>query len=541
MCTSPVSIINRSLRFDPVAKPFVYHVPCGKCLECKDKANSEWFVRSYFEYRTCKKQGGSVFFYTLTFSDEHLPCYKGVNVFRGRDIDLFIKRLRASLWRNFHCKLRYLITSEYGDERGRSHYHILLFFDMPMLYVSVYRLVLDAWSLGFVKPGRLNHGEVLDFRGIKYVCKYISKSDRWTDYFKVTLQRLLFIRYVRLASYLYNKYKHYDVVYFLHSTFRLAGFKSFLSLFAGDEHLSVDNFVATIKSRYSLDFDSLFRLGFQIRHMMLFLRCFHRLVQKFKQSLRSYSPFHRQSLGLGASMLQYVEDYDLDKEEVYLHTNSDNSVQTLPLPRFFKRMLWYNRVENPRDGKRTLFELNELGIQHRIKKVKDDMSSQTAQLFTDLNTIRHLSPARLRSLFSTVKHLSSFIIDDDEFIFFVHNCDVDLRVLYLYRSCFRDRVAVVDVPDNKDEFLSDWSRYIEDCYTLESGLSYNYHDYSPKQIQSFLDSLYNHKSFFKPYEYVSQILDAFASYSRTIRAADLAVRRANIRNLKRIANGLCPL
>ena len=66
MCTSPITVKhsykgNFSTRYDVV--------PCGKCAECRAKAQSEFAALSVLE----AESAGSIGFLTLTYSDVSLP------------------------------------------------------------------------------------------------------------------------------------------------------------------------------------------------------------------------------------------------------------------------------------------------------------------------------------------------------------------------------------------------------------------------------------------------------------------------------------
>lgn len=99
-------------------------------------------------------------FITLTFSDEHLPNPPYVS---KRDLQLFFKRLRKLIAPR---KIRYYACAEYGDKRGRPHYHAIIF----GLSLSDQKLVEQAWGLGFVSVDKVELGS------IAYVAGYVSKK-----------------------------------------------------------------------------------------------------------------------------------------------------------------------------------------------------------------------------------------------------------------------------------------------------------------------------------------------------------------------------
>lgn len=162
---------------DGVIVPMFIAVPCGKCDVCKEQKSKDWSIRALLESQT---HTNPPVFLTLTYNDKHLPK-DGVN---KRDIQLFLKRLRASLSIWCNCKLRYFFVSEYGSLHGRPHYHALLW-GLPD-FVTGKQLIEElekAWSICINKKEQLYEqiGFVYcpyarDGSG-KYVMKYMSKPN----------------------------------------------------------------------------------------------------------------------------------------------------------------------------------------------------------------------------------------------------------------------------------------------------------------------------------------------------------------------------
>lgn len=109
-------------------------------------------------------------FLTLTFDDEHLPNPPYVN---KRDLQLFFKRLRKII---FPRKIRYYACAEYGEERGRPHYHAIVY----GLNFSDKQVVDDAWKQGFISLDKVELGS------IAYVAGYVSKKFVHSKEFQVT-------------------------------------------------------------------------------------------------------------------------------------------------------------------------------------------------------------------------------------------------------------------------------------------------------------------------------------------------------------------
>lgn len=106
-------------------------VPCGQCLHCRSNARRKKTTRMLLESLTHE----DALFVTLTYSDEFLPrdLYDSVTgeliashptgCLDKRAVQLFLKRLR----KKFPPKsIRYFVAGEYGEKRGRPHYHFVI-------------------------------------------------------------------------------------------------------------------------------------------------------------------------------------------------------------------------------------------------------------------------------------------------------------------------------------------------------------------------------------------------------------------------------
>lgn len=157
-------------------------VPCGQCSGCRYEQARQWAVRCVHEGQLHDANC----FITLTFN-------AGAMVRRGhtsvavRDLQSFWKRLRKRLE---PVRIKYLCSSEYGDDNGRPHYHAVVFGWYPadavywMTSKSGERLYRSAtlekaWtcpdtglSYGFSSVGALT------FQSAQYVAKYVMKKAR---------------------------------------------------------------------------------------------------------------------------------------------------------------------------------------------------------------------------------------------------------------------------------------------------------------------------------------------------------------------------
>lgn len=140
---------------------------CRKCKQCIDGYQLDWAGRCIAE----KMHSARSLFVTLTYGDDNLygtPQPANSTVLSNEDVQLFIKSIR-----NDRYKVRYLCCGEYGDKKGRAHWHLLLFFsgaspdfrlDLPRFRMPQY------WRHGFVEASEMTIGRV------RYCMKYIQKN-----------------------------------------------------------------------------------------------------------------------------------------------------------------------------------------------------------------------------------------------------------------------------------------------------------------------------------------------------------------------------
>lgn len=156
---------------------YFINVPCGKCIECSDAKRNDLFVRASFEYKSMLKAGGIAYFVTLTYANNCLPTFNHRPCFNREDVTNFLRRFRA---RHFKfCKkfkysydgIRYFVTSEYGHETHRPHYHMVIFCYHPINEYLIPYLVRSTWHYGIVDVQSLESNI-----GIHYVSKYAGKD-----------------------------------------------------------------------------------------------------------------------------------------------------------------------------------------------------------------------------------------------------------------------------------------------------------------------------------------------------------------------------
>lgn len=178
MCLSPIIIKNNRKHFIPYVDKEYLKVPCGHCLECRNKRRNELYILSYFEYINAKNRGGFTQFFTLTYDDEHLPTFGFRPCFSRDDIQNYFKRVTSACKREFgkDFKFRRLVTCEYGTKNRRPHYHFLVFVQSPCNHYKFRNILKRCWPYGFSFGSWDNFGEVNRPNGIRYVTKYVCKD-----------------------------------------------------------------------------------------------------------------------------------------------------------------------------------------------------------------------------------------------------------------------------------------------------------------------------------------------------------------------------
>lgn len=90
-------------------------VKCGKCYECKKERARNWQYKIWLESLEHKEKC----FITLTYKDN----LNGKRQVSKRNVQLFMKKLREHIKPK---KIKYFAAGEYGEKKGRPHYHIII-------------------------------------------------------------------------------------------------------------------------------------------------------------------------------------------------------------------------------------------------------------------------------------------------------------------------------------------------------------------------------------------------------------------------------
>jgi hypothetical protein len=105
--------------------------------------------------------------------------------------------------------IRYIICSEYGDERGRSHCHCLLYVPFFVKTAFMKDAIDFAWTYGMVRYSKLGM-MARGMRAARYSMKYVSKDMCWSDkYHTDEYEKLL--KDMRYAAYRAHKQEEGDM------------------------------------------------------------------------------------------------------------------------------------------------------------------------------------------------------------------------------------------------------------------------------------------------------------------------------------------
>lgn len=171
-------------------------VPCRQCWRCKKNRINDYTGRALCEAST----SSHVCTLTLSYAPRTDLADK---ILHPRHFQLFMKMLRRA-----GHKVRYLVAGEYGELRGRAHFHAILFFSElvepdngsplpgwneahladPLASAPFSRhipqkkrLHIREWPHGFVFADWTG-----DERAIRYVCKYLLADDKNRAWFSIS-------------------------------------------------------------------------------------------------------------------------------------------------------------------------------------------------------------------------------------------------------------------------------------------------------------------------------------------------------------------
>lgn len=149
-----------------LAPDFFVKVDCGLCIDCLDKVAASWRTRLIddYHYYQNKFPHRKIHFVTLTIAPEYYEQFTKSYSHSIKLIRKFFERYR----KRYGCSFKHYLTSEYGDKRGRLHFHMISF---GML--CDVRELRKLWSYGRVDMSILEGP-----KGCTYVSGYINKGVR---------------------------------------------------------------------------------------------------------------------------------------------------------------------------------------------------------------------------------------------------------------------------------------------------------------------------------------------------------------------------
>lgn len=469
MCLQPKYITNRTLHFN-LFQPLKISVPCGKCEECKSQIRNEWFTRCYFEWQRHRL---STFFYTLTYNNEHVPMFEGFTCFRKKDLQDFLKRLRFYLYK-MGISLKYMITCEYGEKFNRSHYHALFFLSKELNPYIFYHIVEKCWQNGFVKYGD-NAGLVNSANGIQYVTKYVTKDFMHLRNVLKPLATLVFSRYYRLFHYVCKRRGSYPPCSFVFN-----------------DDCSFSRKIFGNCSDYDLEF-------------------LQKFLTKMRREVNRFIPFHIQSTKLGSNI---IDRCDKDLERCFVLCPNGKATPA-PLPRYIKRMLWYDVVESETTGKNSRFVLNDEGKKHLLKKISISVQNDVDEYSSVLMNMSSC-PEDVINYFGKLD-LSFGFKHVRDLVFYAQHFDLDLEVLSIYKNVFRGRLNMYNITSLTSQYVKDsYMDILEYSLYAIPNMDFGIISKDSKLVANLSTMLWNLDPFFQVYEEALQILDAVKIYRSTL-------------------------
>lgn len=150
-------------------------VGCRNCSQCFGRSVDDWTGRCIAE----SKFASAPFFISLTYGrdENNNPDHLRAALLTYSDVQKYFKRLRAAGF-----PARYFAVGEYGAEKGRSHWHLLVFWKdgvpahKPSTRAVPVRFSQEHWKHGFSTWEPLGLTAEDTAAAVRYVCKYLNKD-----------------------------------------------------------------------------------------------------------------------------------------------------------------------------------------------------------------------------------------------------------------------------------------------------------------------------------------------------------------------------
>jgi hypothetical protein len=139
-------------------------VGCRNCWQCRQRAINDWTGRNIAESKTATASNTVTLTYGRNALNETL--HERAVILTYSDVQKYIKLLR------FHgFPVRYFITGEFGEKKGRAHWHGMLYWQGVVPPLKLERnFDHDQWKHGhtfWTEPS---------VEAIRYCCKYVYKQ-----------------------------------------------------------------------------------------------------------------------------------------------------------------------------------------------------------------------------------------------------------------------------------------------------------------------------------------------------------------------------
>lgn len=158
MCLNPFQM------FQPNGE--AVQIRCQRCWQCKQDRIDDWVGRNIAESKTAVKANAVTLTYGRDRNSEVDHIHARVLVYS--DFQKFMKRLRFDGY-----PARYFVAGEYGEAKGRAHWHALIYWQgkpAPGITLRQKKIMFEQWPHGYA------YWDELDVASVRYAAKYVTKG-----------------------------------------------------------------------------------------------------------------------------------------------------------------------------------------------------------------------------------------------------------------------------------------------------------------------------------------------------------------------------
>lgn len=498
MCLAPIQVPNPRRFYRKGLDQLYITVPCGKCRECVQSKQNDWFVRLYYEWQLYQKIG-KVFFITFTYNDIDLPeidlnssefdvldkwfsdklaygvpgspdssselafspdelkkisryeeyWHEDFPFIRNRlslhgfckeHIKKYFKSLRQYVTKynlnKSEFPIKYFVVCEYGKNFHRPHYHCLIF--LPFVIDSIKFKLLSEKCWSYKVKGSDVPTYVSDFASSLSLNSEAVFSTLGTHYNDWRIYRDSLGRFHYFHSHGFCSYSK-DSPAEVQSVSNLEYVCKYVGKF--DSFLKNDDF------RKLYDYSKVFPSLDQISHLKKLSKC----VRK----IREFFPFTLSSQGLGSGLLAQINLLD-DSEKLDYLVKNEVSIKgvnmTYKIPQYIINRIFYGYIDSPCEDTSIRY-VTETGLE----SIKLRYSKRIDELVNNFNEIDNVLVNFLsdvdKSAFENQFHMSvSAYFDVYKKHFGMFNSLSDLA---FYDICFRDVLIPFDDADKDIQFYRD--------------------------------------------------------------------------------------